>query len=400
MSREAILGLVSDLVQVVSSGVDTGGVSRLTRHAATLNALKDQDPKLAELNEAAQRTVKAEEDETPLPLLDVIEGATEQRSGFADFAAITGELKPIPDGGFWTTQMPAHVLYTLVPETRPFAKRAKPPEQIENIESTARRGQVADLRLVQIFLKMLTDKVGSKSGEGSAKANAPSVPDTAARLAIPAYGPVILPDLWPTLAPENRTFIAAYKIDVESTLARLLEKSGDKKKADKGGNVMKAVEKLMTTVNEDGSSIGPESLPIIKLAIKHAPDQAFRRKLADILANMGPKGAEALPELIDAFEHTGLTRDYYLVRPLVVLGKESQDVMDAVLRALGDRDNTVRLMAAFNVGLMGSLAINALQLVENLSEADPDPKVRETALRTLNKLRMRFAIPEPVAEEV
>jgi putative ABC transport system substrate-binding protein len=68
---------------------------------------------------------------------------------------------------------------------------------------------------------------------------------------------------------------------------------------------------------------------IIKLALKHAPDQSFRRKLADILANMRGAASEALPDLIDSFENTGLTRDYYMVRPIVVLGKESQDAADA-----------------------------------------------------------------------
>src|SRR5262249_27704019 len=119
---------------------------------------------------------------------------------------------------------------------------------------------------------------------------------------------------------------------------------------------------------------------------------------ADILANMGSRGAEALPELIDAFENTGLTRDYYLVRPLVVLGKESQEVADTIIRAMGDRDHTVRLMAVFNIGQNGAPAATALHEVEELAEADPDPKVRETALKTLNKLRMRYAVPEPVAE--
>ena len=181
--------------------------------------------------------------------------------------------------------MPAHILYTLVPETRPFAKRAKPPEQIENIEASGRRGQIADLRLVQVFLKMLTEKAGNDR-----VADADAAPTCAG---FPPTAPVILPDLWPTLAPENRTFIAAYKIDVESTLARLLEKSGDKKKSDKGGNVMKAVEKLMTTVNEDGSSIGPESLPIIKLALKHAPDQSFPPQAGRHPRQHGDEAAEA-----------------------------------------------------------------------------------------------------------
>jgi hypothetical protein len=388
MSRDAIMSLASDLTQVVWGGVDTVGTSRLTRHAATLNALKSQDESLTALADAAQRTVTSELDETPLPLLDLLQGTMQARAGFADAAAVPGELKPIADGGFWATAMPAEIVYTLVPETRPFAKRAKAPEQIENIEASARRGQVADLRLVQLFLKMLTEKASN------------TVADTVARVAIPAYGPVILNDLWPTLAPENRTFIAAYKIDVEATLARLLDKGSDKKKSDKGGNVMKAVEKLMTTVNEDGSSIGPESLPIIKIALKHAPDQAHRRKLADILANMGHRGAEALPELIEAFEHSGLTRDYYLIRPIVVLGKESTEVAETVMRAMGDRDSAVRMMAVFNMGQMGAPAATALPLIEGLAESDPDQKVRETALKTLNKLRIRYGLVEPVAEPV
>ena len=226
---------------------------------------------------------------------------------------------------------------------------------------------------------------------------------TAARALYEAFAPeMVLSRIYVTvpyaeLPPENRTFVAAYKIDVESTLARLLEKSTGKK-SDKGGNVMKAVEKLMTTVNEDGSSIGPESLPIIKLALKYAPDQAFRRKLADILANMGLRGAEALPDLIETFEHTSLTRDYYLIRPLVVLGKESQAVADALLRSMGDRDAIVRLMACFNIGQMGTPASGALQQVEDLAEADPDLKVRETAAKILTKLKMRFGLVEQEVE--
>lgn len=387
MSKDAINPLIHDVTQVVWGGLDTVGTSRLTRHAATFNALSKQDPSVSAIADAAQRTVTAEAEETPLPLLDLLQRTTQERAGYVEFSTVTGELKDIPEVGYWATPMPAHIFYTLVPETRPFAKRAKAPEQIENIEASARRGQIADLRLVQIFLKMLTDKASN------------TVADTVARVAIPVYGSIILPDLWPTLAPENRTFVAAYKIDVESTLARLLEKSTGKK-SDKGGNVMKAVEKLMTTVNEDGSSIGPESLPIIKLALKYAPDQAFRRKLADILANMGLRGAEALPDLIETFEHTSLTRDYYLIRPLVVLGKESQAVADALLRSMGDRDAIVRLMACFNIGQMGTPASGALQQVEDLAEADPDLKVRETAAKILSKLKMRFGLVEPeVVEE-
>ena len=108
---------------------------------------------------------------------------------------------------------------------------------------------------------------------------------------------------------------------------------------------------------------------------------------------MGSAAAEALPDLVDAFERTGFTRDYNLIRPMVVLGKESNDVADALIRALEDRDSTVRLMAAFNVGQMGEPAMKALDTLEDVSERDPEPKVRDTALKTLNKLRARL---EPV----
>ncbi len=381
MSREAILALSNDIINCATEGLDSAGVAPLSRHATTLKSLSSKDSSLQQIAQSAERTMSAEPEEAALPFLNWLQEAMQARANYVDVASIPGELREITSGGFWATPMPAHVLYTLVPETRPFAKRAKAPEQIENIESSARRGQIADLRLLQQFLKMLTEKSGNE------------VADAVARVAIPAFGPMILPDLWPTLAPENRTFIAAYKIDVESTLARLLEKSGDKKKADRGGNVMKAVEKLMTTVNDDGSSIGPESLPIIKLALKHAPDQSFRRKLADILANMGPPAIEALPDLIDTFEHIGLTRDYYLIRPMVVIGKDSQEVAECLIRSLSDRDATVRLMAAFNLGQMGSPAKDSIPVLEHIAETDPDAKVRDTALKMLNKLRLRYEVP-------
>jgi HEAT repeat protein len=78
---------------------------------------------------------------------------------------------------------------------------------------------------------------------------------------------------------------------------------------------------------------------------------------------------------------------------MVVLGKESTEVADALIRALEDRDSTVRLLAAFNVGQMGEVAMRSLEALEDVSERDPEPKVRDQALKTLNKLRARL---EPV----
>jgi hypothetical protein len=280
--------------------------------------------------------------------------------------------------------MAADTLYVLVPETRPFAKRAKADEQVEALEAAARRGQAADLRLLQIYLKSLNDKAGS------------DLADAVAQSALPAYGPSVLNDLWPGMAPESRHFIAAYKIDVGATLQRLLEKTSGKR-ADKSGSVMKAVERLMDSVSGGSARVGPEALPILKLALKHAPEAGFRRKIAELIAGIGPAASEALPDLVDAFEHGGLTRDYQLVRPLIVLGKDSQEVADALTRALEDRDASVRLLAAYNLGVMGPPAATAIHRLQDVSETDTDPKVREQAAKTLAKLRLRFE-PQTAAE--
>ena len=365
--------LLESLVATAAAGMDTGGLTDLKGKAATAPP---------ELSDAATRLRAAEDDEAPAPLLELLFAATHARLQRAE-TGVKGNLEPVTDGGHWSTPMPAENLYLLVPETRPFAKKVKPEVQVEAIESATRLGTATDLRLLQIYLKHLEEK----------KEDAP-VADAVAQHAIPAFGPPILPELWPTLGPDNRTFSAASKIDIQATLKRLTEKTPEKKAkgADKQSQVTKAVDKILEDPAE-GGRVGPESLPILKLALKYAPEPSFRRKVAETLANMGSAAAEALPDLVDAFERTGFTRDYNLIRPMVVLGKESNDVADALIRALEDRDSTVRLMAAFNVGQMGEPAMKALDTLEDVSERDPEPKVRDTALKTLNKLRARL---EPV----
>jgi hypothetical protein len=365
--------LIDALVTAASGGVDKVSLADVKSRLADAPA---------ELTDAAQRLRSAEDDELPVPLLELVQGAFHARL-LRSQAGVKGTIEEIPAGGHWATPMPAESLYLLVPETRPFAKKVKPETQVEALESAARLGTVTDLRLLQIYIKHLEDK----------KEEAP-VADAVVQYAIPAYGPGVLPELWPTLGPDNRTFAAASKIDIQATLKRLTEKSPDKKAkgGDKQSQVTKAVEKILEDAAE-GGRVGPESLPVLKLALKYAPEPAFRRKVAETLAGMGQAGVEALPDLIDAFERTGFTRDYNLIRPMMVLGKESNDVADTLMRALEDRDSTVRLLSAFNIGQMGEVAMKALSALEDMTERDPEPKVRDQATKTLNKLRARL---EPV----
>jgi hypothetical protein len=373
--------LFAEVGRLIHAGCENEPVSRL---GDQIDELRAQGPSAKAAADALQRAIDAPADETPVPLLDAVEKLSEAHIASAHLPSLEGDLDEIDEEGSWSTPMPAETLYLLVPETRPFAKRVKPPDQVEAVEAAAKRGQIADLRLLPIFLKMLNEKAGA------------AVPDAVAQMALPAYGPSVLPDLWPGMAPESRQFIAAYKIDVQATLARLLDKPT--KRGDKGGSVMKAVEKLMASVSGEGAPVGPESLPMLRLALKHAPDATFRRKIAETIARIGPAAVGALPELIDAFEHGGLTRDYQMVRPLVVLGKDSQEVADALVRALEDRDASVRLLAAFNIGQMGAPALGALPTLEEMIERDPDAKVREQAAKTVNKLRLRLE-PAPSAVE-
>jgi hypothetical protein len=369
--------LIDALVAAAAGGVDAVGVTEVK------GRLTDAPPELAD---AAARLRTAEDDEAPAPLLELLATAFHARLLRAE-AGLKGTIEDIPEGGHWATPMPAETLYLLVPETRPFAKKVKPEVQVEAIESAVRLGTATDLRLLPVYLKHLEEK----------KEEAP-VADAVAQIAIPAYGPGILPELWPTLGPDNRTFSAASKIDIQATLKRLTEKSPEKKAKGAGGGdkqsqVTKAVDKILQDAAE-GGRVGPESLPILKLALKYAPEPSFRRKVAETLAGMGPASAgEALPDLVDAFERTGFTRDYNLIRPMVVLGKESTEVADALIRALEDRDSTVRLLAAFNIGQMGEVAMRALDTLDDISERDPEPKVRDQAVKTVNKLRARL---EPV----
>jgi hypothetical protein len=365
--------LLDALLMTATKGIDAVGVADLKNRIGEVPET---------LRDAADRLQTADDDDAPLPVLDLLQAALHNKLLRAE-ATVKGTPDDVPEGGHWATTMPAENLYLLVPETRPFAKKVKPEIQIETIESGVRLGTVTDLRLLPIYLKQLEEK----------KEDAP-LADVIAREAIPAYGPPILPELWPTLGPDNRTFTAASKIDIQATLRRLTEKGGDKKNkgADKQSQVTKAVDKLLDDAAE-GDAIGPESIPLLKLALKFAQEATYKRKVADMLASMGEPAKEALPDLVDAFERTGFTRDYNLIRPMVVLGKDSADVGAALLRALEDRDSTVRLLAAFNLGQMGEPAMNALELLEDLAGRDPDAKVRMQATRTANKLRQRL---EPV----
>ncbi len=373
--------VLESLVNTAVTGLDNGGS----------NSLKKFLPDASEeLQPAAQRFLSAEDDDAPAVLAEMLYLSFFHRRQAATIGN-RGTLEVVPTEEVnWDSNMPAEPLYLLVPETRAFAKKVKPEAQVETIETHVRLGDASDLRLLQIYLNHLEDK----------KADSP-VADIVAKEAIPAYGKQVLSDLWPSLGPDNRTFTAASKIDIQSTLKRLSSKSDRKSRTTTGGvgtektsDVTKAVLKLL----EDAGPVGPEAMPMLKAALKVA-EPALKRRIAETFLAMGEAGKDALPNLIDAFEGAGFTKDYNLIRPMIVLGKDSPDVAQALARALDDKDLTVRLLAAFNIGLLGEPARDILTPLESASINETDYKTKNQIIKTLDKLRVRFGLIEPELNE-
>ncbi len=370
MADTTLTLLNNDLVQAVSTGIDKADLAALHHRVAHLVDVPE------EIATAAKAYSEADRDEAVWPILELIEKIRLQQVDELT-VGVEGDLDEFEAGPNWQTPMLTQAVFALVPESRPFAKRVKPEEQVTVLESTTNDSTITDLRLLQIYLQALNEK---KVGP---------LYTAMLELALPAFGKDILSDLWPSLTPESRSFQVAYKLDIQATLTKLQEKAGGKK-TDRGGPVIKAVEKLLDDRKNEYGEISPDSLHILKLGLKLAPEANFRRKIAETLAGMGSIASSALPELIEAFERGGLTRDYQLIRPMMVLGKESQDVADALTRALEDRDGGVRLMSAFNLGQMGNPAYGAMNSLEDMSANDPDQKVRDQATKTVNKLRARL----------
>src|SRR5262249_13920711 len=131
--------------------------------------------------------------------------------------------------------------------------------------------------------------------------------DLIAAKALPAFGAAVLPDLWVNFNPDGRNFVAAYHIDSQATLEKLLAAGG---KRGQTSPIVKAVDTLFHEAEESGGRMGPESLSVLRAGLKLGPDAAFRRKVAKAIIDLGPDAAAALPELIDAFESPIGGRDY------------------------------------------------------------------------------------------
>lgn len=113
-------------------------------------------------------------------------------------------------------------------------------------------------------------------------------------------------------------------------------------------------------------------------------DPDIRLAAATALEQWGPACRTALPNLIRAVEDRAMPEVRLVVmRILARLG--SREAVPALCSALADPDEQVRSMAAYNLGLIGPAAgeaVNALRQVH----ADPSPRVQSTASQALLRI--------------
>ena len=389
MFQESLARTIAELNALVKAGLDNLPVAeKLQPIAQRLQELVAEHPDLAKAAELAQKALDTEADEQPLPVLALMGELSHLAPERIAAAAPTGDLTPFNTEAKWATPMPVRDLYQLMPETRRFAKRTKAAEQAAIVERLARDEAVADLRTVGQMVAFLGEKTDATLALAVEKK------------ALPAYGTAVLPDLFPSVAPGNRAFNIAYHIDPDATLAKLSSDQKPGKKADRGSRLTEAISKMVDQAHEDETKLAVDALPLLRQGLKVSGDAVNRQRIARLIADFGPAALDAVPDLIDAFEKGGLTRDYRLIQPMVSLGKEVEAVCDCLMRAMSDRDANVRLCAAFNLGAMGKFALKAIEELESIADNDTEARVRDEALKSSRRLDLlRQAMAVKVVEE-
>jgi HEAT repeat protein len=145
---------------------------------------------------------------------------------------------------------------------------------------------------------------------------------------------------------------------------------------------------MVTIANESGPKETDVSglIEVIRRALPITdPESPIVRRgntAMDQLRELGPKGARAVPILIEAMKNktTGLRRNAGYT-----LGHMGAAAVPALMEALRDDDREVRIDAAYALGHIGPDAAKAVPAILPLLR-DQDPRVRENILRTLWKV--------------
>ncbi|MGF1580940.1 MAG: HEAT repeat domain-containing protein [Gemmataceae bacterium] len=101
---------------------------------------------------------------------------------------------------------------------------------------------------------------------------------------------------------------------------------------------------------------------------------------------MGPDAKDALPALVKALDDKELSVRGSVVKALGQIGAEAKDAVPALIKALKDKAKELREKAAYALGEIGPAAKDALPTLEALSENDPYPDVCRSAAAAIEKI--------------
>jgi hypothetical protein len=183
--RETLRRLADDVNRLLAAGAAVApGDAGLRRRGAELHAVAGNVPALDRVVAAVERVTAAAPDGAAVPLLDLVLLTRQALTALAETGAGGGVLAPLPPGGPWVTATPAAEVGRLADLVVGDLGR----KEWEEFRAALDRGVVADLRLVGPLLTAL------------ATASTQFVREDVAARALPAFGPVIAPELLAGLA--------------------------------------------------------------------------------------------------------------------------------------------------------------------------------------------------------
>jgi HEAT repeat protein len=195
MSRELLLGLVTEVDRLLAAGV-AGGGGGLARQARGLRELARKVSALATLAAAVERFTAAPA--SPTAFLDLLVLSRQVRAGLSA-AGAEGALEAPPPGGPWRTPATPGDVLTLYE-----ALTGRGGKWADLWPGAVERGTVGNLRLLPALLGAL-----ARAGE---------LGEAAAGQGLPAFGPAVLPELTERLdlrgkSADARRLLAVCKAD-------------------------------------------------------------------------------------------------------------------------------------------------------------------------------------------
>jgi HEAT repeat protein len=120
-------------------------------------------------------------------------------------------------------------------------------------------------------------------------------------------------------------------------------------------------------------------------AIPHEEDAIIRDQFIDALIAMGQGAKPALPALLPlvADQSSALSQRVRVIAAIAVADPASKQVAAALLAAVGDSDQDIRIVAATAIGKLNPVPADALKKLVAMAKTDRGTKARVAALRAL-----------------